>query len=68
MSKGQSLFIVSVRVWHFVVIKDKDVVSKLINKIPMKISEEEIDAVLKDWNLNDSFQQHLYKNAIPKQY
>ncbi|MDO5520960.1 MAG: nitroreductase family protein [bacterium] len=56
------------RDWHFIVIKDKDMVHKLIYKIPMKVSKEEIDAVLKDWNLKDTCQQNLYKDAIPKQY
>lgn len=56
------------RDWHFIVIKDKSVVMKLINKIPERFSNEEIDAIFKDWNLTDSCQQEAYKNAIPKQY
>ena len=56
------------RDWHFIVIKDKRVVYKLIEKIPMKVSNEEINAILRDWNLNDTCQQNAYKNAIPKQY
>jgi len=56
------------RDWNFIVIKDKSVVLKLIDKIPMEISDEEIDSILKDWNLNDPCQQNAYKNAIPKQY
>ena len=56
------------RDWHYVVIKDKNVVLKLIDRIPKTISEEEIGAILKDWNLNDTCQQNVYKDAIPKQY
>lgn len=56
------------RDWHFIVIKDKRVVYKLIEKIPMKVSNEEVNAILRDWNLNDTCQQNAYKNAIPKQY
>lgn len=56
------------RDWHFIVIKDKKIVLKLIEKIPMKISEEEVNTILRDWNLNDTCQQNAYRNAIPKQY
>lgn len=56
------------RDWHFIVMKDKRVVYKLIEKIPMKVSNEEVNAILRDWNLNDTCQQNAYKNAIPKQY
>ncbi|MCH5324304.1 MAG: nitroreductase family protein [Eubacterium sp.] len=56
------------RDWHFIVIKDKRVVYRLIEKIPMKVSNEEVNAILRDWNLNDICQQNAYKNAIPKQY
>lgn len=56
------------RDWHFIIIEDKNVVIKLIDKIPMKFSDDEINDILKDWNLNDTCQQNAYKNAIPKQY
>lgn len=56
------------RDWHFIVIKDKNIVKKLIEKIPMKLSNEEVNGILRDWNLNDPCQQEAYKNAIPKQY
>lgn len=56
------------RDWHFIVIKDKDVVRKLLEKIPKRISDEEMQALLHDWNLNDACQQDCYKNAVPKQY
>ncbi len=56
------------RDWHFIVIKDKNIVLKLIHKIPEKISDEEIATILRDWNLKDACQQNAYKDAIPKQY
>jgi nitroreductase len=56
------------RDWHFIVIKNKDTVAKLINKIPEHISDEEVNLILRDWNLNDTCQQNAYKDAIPKQY
>ena len=56
------------RDWHFIVIKDKGVVLKLIDKIPVEISDEEINNILMEWNLKDNCQQNAYKNAIPKQY
>ena len=56
------------RDWHFIVIKDKNTVTQLINKIPERISDEEVHTVLQNWNLNDTCQQNAYKDAIPKQY
>ncbi|HKM04879.1 MAG TPA: nitroreductase family protein [Lachnospiraceae bacterium] len=56
------------RDWHFIVIKDKNVLLKLLDKIPKRISDQEVNKILKDWNLNDTCQQDAYKNAIPKQY
>lgn len=56
------------RDWHFIVIKEKSIAKKLINKIPEKFTDEDVNGILKDWNLTDSCQQQAYKNAIPKQY
>jgi len=56
------------RDWHFIVIKDEQVLLKLLGKIPKKVSKDEINAILKDWDLNDTCQQNVYKDAIPKQY
>ena len=56
------------RDWHFIVIQDKNTVDQLINKIPKQISNEEVNSILHDWNLNDTCQQNAYKDAIPKQY
>jgi len=56
------------RDWHFIVIKDELVLLKLLSKIPKKISKDEINHILIDWNLNDTCQQNSYKESIPKQY
>ncbi len=56
------------RDWHYIVINDKDVVLKLLDIIPKGISDEDMEKLLKDWNLNDQEQQEAYKNAVPKQY
>lgn len=56
------------RDWHFIVIKDKNTVYKLIRKIPEKVSENELNQLFRDWNLNDACQRDLYRDAVPKQY
>lgn len=56
------------RDWHFIVIDDKNMVMRLIEKIPMKVTDKEISAILQDWNLDNPCQQNAYKDAIPKQY
>lgn len=56
------------RDWHFIIIKDKNIVQQLINEIPERVSDDEVNVILHDWNLNDACQQDAYKDAIPKQY
>lgn len=56
------------RDWHFVVIRDKSVILKLIEIIPKGISDQDMEALLEDWHLNDPVQQECYRNAVPKQY
>lgn len=56
------------RDWHFIVIKDRSVLSRLIERIPMQVSQGEVSAILRDWALNDPCQQDAYRDAIPKQY
>lgn len=56
------------RDWHYVVIKDKNIVCDLLEIIPKGISDENMDALIKNWNLSDSLQQSCYRNAVPKQY
>lgn len=56
------------RDWHYVVIRDKKVVMRLLDIIPKGISEEDMNQLLIDWNLSDKEQQEAYRNAVPKQY
>lgn len=56
------------RDWHYIVIRDKNTLVKLLDIIPKDISDEDMEQLLKDWNLNDSEQQSCYKNAVPKQH
>lgn len=56
------------RDWHFIVLKDKQVVLKLLDVIPKGISDEDMERLIKDWNLNDPTQQACYRDAVPKQY
>ena len=56
------------RDWHFVVVRDREVTKELLKKIRKSISDEDMDKLLRDWNLNDLCQQDCYRNAVPKQY
>lgn len=56
------------RDWHFIIVRDKNITVRLLDIIPKEISNEDIDNLIKDWNLNDNVQQECYRNAVPKQY
>lgn len=56
------------RDWHFVVVKDKSVVMRLLSIVRNGISEEDMLALIRDWNLNDAEQQACYRDAVPKQH
>ena len=56
------------RDWHFIIVKDRKTTAALLDIIPKGISPEDMDALIRDWNLNDSLQQECYRNAVPKQY
>ena len=56
------------RDWHYIVVKDREVAAKLLDIVPKGISDEDMDRLIKDWNLNDIVQQQCYRNAVPKQY
>ncbi len=56
------------RDWHYIIINDKGTAAKLLDIIPKGISDEDMDTLIRDWNLNDSVQQECYRNAVPKQY
>ena len=56
------------RDWHYIIVKDREVAAKLLDIVPKGISDEDMDQLIKDWNLDDSIQQECYRNAVPKQY
>lgn len=56
------------RDWHYMVIRDRSIVIRLLDIIPKGISEENMEQLIKDWNLNDDVQQGCYRNAVPKQH
>lgn len=56
------------RSWEFVVITDKDVIAKILKKIPKKVSDKRMEFIFKTWKLKDDCQQTMYWDAIPKQY
>ena len=56
------------RDWHYIIIKDKGTASRLLDIVPKGISDEDMEKLIKDWNLSDSDQQEAYKNAVPKQH
>ena len=37
------------RDWHYIIIQDKRVIAKLLDIIPKGISDEDMDALIKDW-------------------
>ena len=56
------------RDWHYIIVRDRDTAYRLLDVIPKGISDEDMEALIRDWNLNDSIQQECYRNAVPKQY
>lgn len=56
------------RDWHYIVVLDKNKAAKLLEIIPRGISDEDMEQLIKDWNLNDSEQRNCYRNAVPKQH
>lgn len=45
------------RDWHYIVIRDKETVLNLLEIIPKGISDNDMEKLLEDWNLNDPEQQ-----------
>ncbi len=56
------------RDWHFIIIDNKKVVEELLAKIPKTFSDENMEKLIHDWNLNDECQANSYRIAVPKQY
>lgn len=55
------------RDWHFVVIKDKKILMRLLELILNEIKDDDMEQLIKDWNLNDTTQQSCYRDAVSKQ-
>lgn len=56
------------RDWHYIIVRDKSIVMKLLDIIPKGVSDEDMNQLLVDWNLSDTVQQEAYRNAVPKQH
>ncbi|MBR5372351.1 MAG: nitroreductase family protein [Oscillospiraceae bacterium] len=56
------------RDWHYIIVRDRTVTAKLLDIIPKGISDADMDALIRDWNLSDSVQQACYRSAVPKQH
>ena len=56
------------RDWHYIIVRDKNVTAKLLDIIPKGISDDDMEQLIKDWNLSDLLQQECYRNAVSKQY
>ena len=56
------------RDWHFIIVKDRETAARLLDIVPKGISDDDMNQLIKDWNLDDSLQQECYRNAVPKQY
>lgn len=56
------------RNWEFVVITDPEEKAKVIDKIPKKFTEKQVDSFLDKNGLNDPCQRKMYQNGVPKQY
>ena len=56
------------RDWHYIIVRDRSIATKLLDIIPKEISDEDMDLLIKNWDLSDALQQECYRNAVPKQY
>ena len=56
------------RDWHFIIVKDREIAARLLDIVPKGISDEDMNQLILDWNLDDSLQQECYRHAVPKQY
>jgi nitroreductase len=56
------------RQWEFVIISDKSVRLRVIEKVKKNVTEKEIERILDSWECLDQCQREMYFDAIPKQY
>ena len=47
------------RDWHFIIVKDRETAARLLDIVPKGISDEDMNQLIKDWNLNDSLQKDI---------
>lgn len=56
------------REWEFVVVRDADIITSVLKKIPKKVTENRLAFILKAMRLKDQTQIDMYTDAIPKQH
>jgi len=56
------------RNWEFVVITDREMIEKILKPIPKTFTGKQVDSIIGPWNMKNSSQINMYKDAIPKQY
>jgi len=56
------------RDWQFFVATDRELIAKILKKIPKKVSDKRMDFIVKMWKLDDKLQEDMFRDAVPKQY
>jgi nitroreductase len=56
------------REWEFIILNDRAMRLKAIDKVEKSMTREEIAKLLDSWECFDERQREMYFNAIPKQY
>jgi len=56
------------RNWEFVVITEREIIENIIKPIQKIPSGKEVDLILNSWELKDTCQINMYKDALPKQH
>ena len=54
-----------VRDWHFIIVTDKEVMRKVLEGVPKKLTEKDVDSMT---FISDPIQKEAYRFAVPKQY
>jgi len=56
------------RSWEFLVVRDREKIASLLRTIPKKFSQEQLEYIFTNWNINNTVQREMYADGIPKQY
>jgi len=56
------------REWEFIIVNDMPTRIAAIDKVEKRITHEEIEKMLDNWQYSDKPQREMYLTAIPKQY